>query len=858
MATETFELIFVSKGDKVVQRNIRNIGTTARSTINVLGLLRAALVVVASIRVAKGLTDLADSFTNISNRLKLVTNNTEELSAVQEELFRISQATRSSFEANATVFFRLARSTLNLNLTFQELLDISKGLGQAIAIAGAQSQEAKNALIQFSQGLAAGAVTGDELRSVSEQLPPIADAIGAEFGISGGELIAFAKAAGNDRILGLEKVIRGLQKALGGFNTQFMDLSPTIEQAFVVFNNALIQFAGNLEKSTGIAGQFAKAIIFLANNLDTVVEAVFAVATGFAALFTTQLIAKIARAAVNILLLRDGLLATAKAFLAVGIFGFVAGLTALRNETIELQGETVNLSNLYPELGKVGKAALLEIVGVFVDEYNPALEDGRTVTEKFADLSGKALIKISRDILPSLIGKFIEWIEIVKSLADVGPIFRSVGEKIKRDLLSPLVDVINFFDDQLAKVGIGKGAKGIVFVDEEAIKEGEAAAFRMIENLADAERKGAAVQKRLEDGVNVALKEAARLSRSEQFIDPFDDVPLTDPLSATPKGERSGGAFDAAAAAVAKLEKALRSLEDSISPRLAAQSELAEAQKTINDATAKGIALRIPEAEILDRVRRETVGVGNAQVFAVEKLQLLDTALQDNVINLEEHRVASRATRIEALEASRTLEAGLAFLNLQESVENVAKASDELLTTAFQGAEDALVKFVNTGRLSVSDLANDIQQLLLRGAIKALIAQLGGALTGTGGGAGAGGLLGSLATSLFGGGGINAAQGGSFAGSLFGAQNGANFTVGAGTSVGSLPGTDNRLVAFRARDGEDVSVTPKNQSKGAARPINVTINVSAPSGDPQRIGDSVGQAISQAATLVRRFDGRNN
>jgi lambda family phage tail tape measure protein len=194
-------------------------------------------------------------------------------------------------------------------------------------------------------------------------------------------------------------------------------------------------------------------------------------------------------------------------------------------------------------------------------------------------------------------------------------------------------------------------------------------------------------------------------------------------------------------------------------------------------------------------------------------------------------------------------------LNLQESVENVAKASDELLTTAFQGAEDALVKFVNTGRLSVSDLAKDIQQLLLRGAIKALIAQLGGALTGTGGG---GGLLGAFATSLFGGGGGGAGGGAGIADKFFeGFQSGGSFTVGANNSVANLSGTDNRLVAFRARDGEDVTVTPKGKS-GGDRPINVTINVSAPGGDPQRIGDSVGQAISQAATLVRRFDGRNN
>jgi len=40
-----------------------------------------------------------------------------------------------------------------------------------------------------------------------------------------------------------------------------------------------------------------------------------------------------------------------------------------------------------------------------------------------------------------------------------------------------------------------------------------------------------------------------------------------------------------------------------------------------------------------------------------------------------------------------------------------------------------------------------------------------------------------------------------------------------------LPGIDNRLVAFRARDGEQVTVTPKNSGTGGVGPTNIVFNV---------------------------------
>lgn len=75
-----------------------------------------------------------------------------------------------------------------------------------------------------------------------------------------------------------------------------------------------------------------------------------------------------------------------------------------------------------------------------------------------------------------------------------------------------------------------------------------------------------------------------------------------------------------------------------------------------------------------------------------------------------------------------------------------------------------------------------------------------------------------------------------FGGGLPGFQNGGSFTVGPQTSVGTLSGVDNRLIAFRARDNERVTITRPGQRTGGpgggSQVINTfTTNIDAPGAD---------------------------
>lgn len=281
MAVERFEIVVETRGTQRVQRELSDIGRTARSTTSLLGLMRSALVVIATARVLTGFSDLVDSFTNMRNQIKLVTNSAEEMNAVFESLNQLSTRTRTDLDANVTLFTRMARATTHLTLTYKQLLEATETAALAIKISGATSQEARNALIQFSQGLAAGALRGDELRSVVEQLPKLADVIAKAFtqagkAVSGGQLAAFAKA--NPGVLKTQITVDQLRKSLGELQLEFKNFAPTIADGFTLLNNALVVYLGRVNEATGAGASFSRLLASLAQNIGLVVNALVALA----------------------------------------------------------------------------------------------------------------------------------------------------------------------------------------------------------------------------------------------------------------------------------------------------------------------------------------------------------------------------------------------------------------------------------------------------------------------------------------------------------------------------------------------------------------------------------------------------
>lgn len=224
---------------------------------------------------------LADQFVTLENRLRATGLAGEELVRVQRRLYESANQTRSSVQGTIELYSRLSRSSAELGVTEEQLISFTTSLNQAILLSGATAQEAQAGLIQLSQGMASGTLRGDELRSVLEQLPEVADVIAQHLGVTRGQL----RQLGTDGKITAKDIIDAFRKAEPELAERFARLAPTMGQAFTVLKNNMLELAG--ENGKGGVSQLSQAILDLADSLLLLKPAFQAV--GFVVQSTVQI-----------------------------------------------------------------------------------------------------------------------------------------------------------------------------------------------------------------------------------------------------------------------------------------------------------------------------------------------------------------------------------------------------------------------------------------------------------------------------------------------------------------------------------------------------------------------------------------
>ncbi|MDA4643449.1 tape measure protein, partial [Enterobacter hormaechei] len=205
----------------------------------------------------------ADAWTTLNNKLANAIRPSEQLVDVTERVFNITQQTRGSLDATASLYARLERATREYGTSADDLAKLTTIINQGFVVSGATAQEAENAIIQLSQGLASGALRGEEFNSVNEQGNRLIVALADSMGVGIGQMRQMA-AAGK---LTTDVVVNGLLSQGVTIGNEFANTTTTISQALQVAGNNITKFFGeNSTVKTGTA-IFNDAVISVSENI---------------------------------------------------------------------------------------------------------------------------------------------------------------------------------------------------------------------------------------------------------------------------------------------------------------------------------------------------------------------------------------------------------------------------------------------------------------------------------------------------------------------------------------------------------------------------------------------------------------
>jgi len=277
MATERITIVVQERGTRIVNRRLKQTADAASVATKAIQLMRRALVIFASAVLLRRLFQLVDAFTQLSNRLRLVTTGMSELRSVTEAVLDISNRTRTAFDANAEVFTRVALSVREIGASQGDTLTFLENLNKAIIVSGATATEASAGIIQLTQGLASDRLSGDELRSVLEQLPRVAQLIADSMEVGRGKL----RELGEEGQLTGKVLFDAILNATEELDEEFSQVEKTIGQSFTVLRNNLIAVVGDVNRLIPLSQALSTSILILANSLRAL--AFGALATGIVA-----------------------------------------------------------------------------------------------------------------------------------------------------------------------------------------------------------------------------------------------------------------------------------------------------------------------------------------------------------------------------------------------------------------------------------------------------------------------------------------------------------------------------------------------------------------------------------------------
>ncbi len=307
-------------------------------------------------RTVTGLVNLSDTMTQTKARLDMMNDGLQDTAELNQMIYESAQRSRGAYQGTAELVSKLGTLAGNAFNSSAEIVDFAEQINKQIALSGASTQAADAALLQLTQAMSSGVLRGEELNSILEQTPTIAQSIADYMGVTTGQMRELA----SEGQVTAEVVKNAMFDAAEKTNEKFEQIPMTWGQVWTsVQNTAIVAMQPVLD-----------AINWTANNLDLLIPIVGTAGAAFLVFVTAANWVNICTGATNTLAnaqkMLNAVIATGWGLPLIIIVSVIGGIYLVVAAVNKLTGTTLSATGIITGAVATGAAFIGNIViGLF-------------------------------------------------------------------------------------------------------------------------------------------------------------------------------------------------------------------------------------------------------------------------------------------------------------------------------------------------------------------------------------------------------------------------------------------------------------------------------------------------------------
>lgn len=319
---------------------LNKVDTAAKGLNGTFNTLKATIAALGIGLAAKAILDVGNESEASKNKLKALTAQYGELNQATQSVDRVQKLLGMSAIEARDSYAQLYGSLRGTGLSAEQLEVLFVGLNKAAKLSGGGAQEAQAGIMQLKQAFSSGTLSGDELRSVLENMPAFAQAVAKEtdkLGITSNATAADLKKLGGEGKLTSDILFNAaknlaMAQAPGPTTTEklaaaFKNLKERIAEAFgpaaialATQFSAAIRVVGDwFAKNQGVIAAVAKVFLDLVKTFGPLAVGIFTVVKAYEAWKAISMAVAATQAFITALSGPQGIAMVAAAAVAAGV-----------------------------------------------------------------------------------------------------------------------------------------------------------------------------------------------------------------------------------------------------------------------------------------------------------------------------------------------------------------------------------------------------------------------------------------------------------------------------------------------------------------------------------------------------------